>query len=132
MLKRPIEIHKAHIPAISLTTLFLLLVAGFFLKLNPQLADGKTTPLEFFTIDTDSAVQFAVIGDYGQAGSDEAAVVALINSWHPDFIITTGDNNYSLGGKETIHNNIDQYFGDYIHRLLPHFHIYSQYGQQPQ
>ena len=42
-------------------------------------------------------VRFAVIGDYGLAGDDLAAVAALVDSWEVDLIITTGDNNYPFG-----------------------------------
>lgn len=59
-------------------------------------------------------VRFAVIGDYGTAGEDLAAVAALIESWEVDFIITTGDNNYPNGEAETIDENIGQYFHSYI------------------
>jgi hypothetical protein len=47
-------------------------------------------------------IRFAVIGDYGSAGPEEADVADLINSWSPDFVITTGDNNYPNGSEETI------------------------------
>lgn len=60
-------------------------------------------------------VRFAVIGDYGAAGEDLAAVAALIESWGVDFIITTGDNNYPNGEAETIDENIGQYFHGYIY-----------------
>ena len=59
-------------------------------------------------------VRFAVIGDYGLAGPAAAAVADLVKSWKPDFIITTGDNNYPAGAAETIDQNIGQYYGDYI------------------
>jgi len=36
---------------------------------------------------------FAVIGDFGDGSSSEAAVANMVHSWDPDFIITTGDNN---------------------------------------
>jgi hypothetical protein len=55
-----------------------------------------------------------VIGDYGTAGPDLAAVAALIDSWRVDFIITTGDNNYPIGSPKTIDENIGQYFHSYI------------------
>jgi len=60
--------------------------------------------------------RFAVIGDYGQAGPGEAAVATLIHSWQPEFIITTGDNNYPAGEASTIDANIGQYFSDFIGR----------------
>ncbi|MCS7222472.1 MAG: metallophosphoesterase [Anaerolineae bacterium] len=60
-------------------------------------------------------VRFAVIGDYGLAGRPEADVAALVKSWNPDFIITTGDNNYPRGAAETIDRNIGQYYHEFIH-----------------
>ena len=55
-----------------------------------------------------------MIGDFGLAGEREADVANLINSWQPDFIITTGDNNYPNGEQENIDENIGQYYADYI------------------
>jgi hypothetical protein len=60
-------------------------------------------------------VTFAVIGDFGTAGPDLAAVSALIDSWQVDFILTVGDNNYPVGSPETIDENIGQYFHSYIY-----------------
>src|SRR5262249_16469122 len=37
-----------------------------------------------------------------------------INSWNPDFIITTGDNNYSTPSTATYDTNVGQYFHSYI------------------
>jgi hypothetical protein len=59
-------------------------------------------------------VRFAVVGDYGSAGPAEEQVAKLIKSWRPDFILTTGDNNYPSGGADTIDANIGQYFHDFI------------------
>ena len=58
---------------------------------------------------------FAVIGDYGLAGPAEEAVATLVHSWQPDFIITTGDNNYPDGESTTIDENVGQYYADYIY-----------------
>ena len=55
-----------------------------------------------------------MIGDYGRAGEDLAAVASLIDSWDVDLIITTGDNNYPVGSPYTIDENIGQYFHNYI------------------
>jgi len=60
------------------------------------------------------AVKFAVIGDYGMDNSAEADVAALIQGWQPDFVITTGDNNYPSGAADTIDADIGKYFHDYI------------------
>jgi hypothetical protein len=59
-------------------------------------------------------VRFAVIGDYGLAGQPAADVSRLVKSWNPDFIITTGDNNYPDGAAETIDENIGQYYHEFI------------------
>lgn len=58
--------------------------------------------------------RLAVIGDYGMNNDDEAEVAALIASWEPDAVITTGDNNYPDGTAETIDDNIGRYFHDLI------------------
>ncbi|MEI7772513.1 MAG: metallophosphoesterase, partial [Chloroflexales bacterium] len=63
---------------------------------------------------TPAGARFAVIGDYGMAGDAEAAVAALVTGWSPDFVITTGDNNYSHGGADTIDANIGQYYHAFI------------------
>jgi hypothetical protein len=59
-------------------------------------------------------IRFAVIGDYGLGEQAEADVAALVASWSPDFIITTGDNNYPLGSPETIDQNIGQFYQEFI------------------
>lgn len=41
---------------------------------------------------------FAVIGDYGWGGANEAAVAKLVASWDPDFVIATGDDYYNHAG----------------------------------
>ncbi len=58
---------------------------------------------------------FAVIGDYGLDSENEAAVATMVKSWDPDFIITTGDNNYQKGEEETLKENITKHYGDYIY-----------------
>jgi tartrate-resistant acid phosphatase type 5 len=67
-------------------------------------------------VDADS-VLFAVIGDYGRAGDIEEAVASLVKGWDPDFILTTGDNNYGYGEYATLYQNIGQYYCDYIYNF---------------
>lgn len=62
--------------------------------------------------------RFAVIGDYGDAGEPEADVAALVKSWNPEFIITTGDNNYPSGAAETVDENIGQYYHEFIYPYM--------------
>ncbi|MCF8381128.1 MAG: metallophosphoesterase [Bacteroidales bacterium] len=78
---------------------------------EPMPEDEKKS--EEFIIMADSIV-FAVIGDYGIAGVGEELVSKLVKSWKPDFILTTGDNNYPSGLMTTMEENISQYYGDYI------------------
>ena len=61
-----------------------------------------------------SSIRFAVIGDYGLAGNNERDVATLVQSWNPDFVITTGDNNYEGGASTTIDANIGQYYHSFI------------------
>jgi len=67
---------------------------------------------------SDRLIRFAIIGDYGatvDGGGEEARKVAdAVKSWNPDFIVTTGDNNYPSGAAETIDVNVGQYYADYI------------------
>jgi tartrate-resistant acid phosphatase type 5 len=58
--------------------------------------------------------RFAVIGDYGNNSATEAAVAAMVKTWNPSFILTTGDNNYVNGEAATIDNNIGQHYGEFI------------------
>src|SRR5262249_53109845 len=51
---------------------------------------------------------------YGANDPDEAAVSHLVQSWNPDFVITTGDNNYPLGSAASIDVNIGQYYASFI------------------
>jgi tartrate-resistant acid phosphatase type 5 len=60
------------------------------------------------------AQRFVIIGDYGYSGPDEARVAALVARLKPDFVITTGDNNYPYGEAATIDENIGRYFHAFI------------------
>jgi hypothetical protein len=61
------------------------------------------------------SVTFAVIGDFGTTSTPSADVGALVNSWDPDLIITTGDNNYPDGAASTIDDNIGQHYSEFIY-----------------
>jgi len=64
--------------------------------------------------DCGAAQRFVIIGDYGLSGGNEANVAALVARLHPDFVVTTGDNNYPWGEAETIDENIGRYFHSFI------------------
>jgi tartrate-resistant acid phosphatase type 5 len=72
-------------------------------------------------------VRFAVIGDYGSGNRNEEDVANLIKSWSPDFIITTGDNNYPSGQASTIDHRIGQFFHGYIY---PYSGVYGEGAAQ--
>jgi hypothetical protein len=65
-------------------------------------------------------MRFAVIGDFGDdflvtlGVGGEAKVAALVAGWNPDFVITTGDNNYPEGAVSTIDANIGKYYQAFI------------------
>ena len=75
-----------------------------------------------YTVETDSGVlaegrfrsapaqagrfTFAVVGDYGSGSGNEKAVASLIESWHPDFVLTVGDNAYPWGARELLDRDI--------------------------
>ena len=58
---------------------------------------------------------FAIIGDYGLSGQVEADIAVLVKSWNPNFIVTTGDNNYPGGRAATIDKNVGQYYQEFIY-----------------
>ena len=53
---------------------------------------------------------FAVVGDFGNGSENEAAVASMIESWHPDFVLTVGDNAYPIGSARLLDRDI---FGPY-------------------
>ncbi len=59
-------------------------------------------------------IVFAIVSDYGVAGQPAADVAALVKSWNPDFIVTSGDNN-QIGGKPEMDTNIGQYYHEYLY-----------------
>ena len=91
-----------------------LLAAGLQAPLVfPQLPQRHPAPL---------TARFAVVGDYGNASANEAAVAANIASWSPEFVVTVGDNNYPNGAQATIDDNIGQFYSAFIH---PYAGIYG-------
>src|SRR5262245_12092266 len=68
-----------------------------------------------------SATRFAVIGDFGTDSAGEADVANLVKSWNPDLILTVGDNNYPVGGADTIDVNIGKHYHEYIYPYIGSF-----------
>jgi predicted phosphodiesterase len=69
--------------------------------------------------------KFAVIGDYGDGSTNEAAVSDMIDSWNVDFIITLGDNNYGADFAATVDDNIGR---DYNQWISPYSGVYPPGG----
>jgi hypothetical protein len=57
-------------------------------------------------------VRFAVVGDYGNGSGRELLVANLIATWAPEFIVTTGDNDYSLP------HDYDETVGKFYHSFI--------------
>lgn len=62
----------------------------------------------------EGSFKFAIIGDFGDYKEKSVPVSMLVKSWNPDMIITTGDNNYPCGSKETIDDNVGSLYSSYI------------------
>ncbi len=59
-------------------------------------------------------VRIAVIGDFGDGSQAAADVAALVKSWNPDIVVTTGDNNYPDGAAETMDGNVGRFYHEFI------------------
>ena len=96
-------------------TIFALWLITACLGVYPISPTSPVLPSAIPTSTSEPIIHFAVIGDYGFVGDDAKSVADLIHQKQPDFIITTGDNNYPDGSKETIDQNIGQYYADFIY-----------------
>jgi len=76
---------------------------------------SSVTPTQSPSPTPEPVIVFAVIGDYGTGDQTEGEIADLVKSWRPDFIITTGDNNYAWGSAKTIDANIGQFFHEFIY-----------------
>lgn len=71
-------------------------------------------------------LRFAVLGDFGLSGAPLAAISSMMRRWDPDFIVSTGDNNYGPldsdadsnpnlpGVQNSWESNVGAFFGDYL------------------
>jgi hypothetical protein len=110
------EVHRSRIKLLSFSLVFAAAAAlancadEESLETSPADWSVDVTPRELA-----GGIQFAVIGDFGQSGPNELLVADLVKSWTPDFVITTGDNNYPSGAQSTIDLNIGQYYRSFIY-----------------
>ncbi len=78
----------------------------------------ESTPLVeevYLVTDTEEPTRVAVIGDYGLAGPNMAAVATMVKSFDPEAILTTGDNSYPEFRLDNAHANIGSQYCDYIY-----------------
>ena len=61
------------------------------------------------------SIFFAVIGDYGDGSPHEMQVAEMVGKWNPNFIITTGDNNYPIGDWSTLMPHIGKPYENFIY-----------------
>ncbi len=81
---------------------------------GPLHPDRPDAPLPDASPVRPAIVRFAVIGDYGVDSEFEARVARMVSGWNPDFVITTGDNNYPAGSASTIDANIGKHYAPFI------------------
>lgn len=80
---------------------------------NPEgLASGTTVPT---TPTNPWLYRFAVIGNYGQNTAPAGAVAAMVNSWSPLFVVTTGGNGL---GTDTSIPALDMDVGTNYHQYI--------------
>jgi tartrate-resistant acid phosphatase type 5 len=77
---------------------------------SAQTAQASATAAQ----ESEQPLRLAVVGDYGTPTREAADVAALIKSWNPHAILTTGDNNYPSGAAATIDRNIGAYYHAFI------------------
>jgi tartrate-resistant acid phosphatase type 5 len=100
-----------------------LMIVAFARTVTPPVASPPDGSIDEQRPDQDSLsgviscdiTRFAVIGDYGRHGRAESDVAKLVKSWHPDLIITTGDNNYPSGTTRTLDVNVGQFYSEFIY-----------------
>jgi hypothetical protein len=73
---------------------------------------GETLPSQ---PTAEQPVRVAVVGDFGVDNQAEADVAALVASWQPAAVVTTGDNNYPDGAAETLDANVGKYYHSFIY-----------------
>jgi len=72
-------------------------------------------------VDVRGETVFAVIGDYGDDDDNTRAVANMIKSWNPDFILTTGDNDYSDGAFKGTFVGLEAGVGQYFHEFIGNY-----------
>ena len=87
-------------------------------------SSGVSRPAFAIAAEPTSSTVFAVIGDFGTGDRHEAAVARLVASWHPAFIVATGDDYYKVAGakgSEQYLRSIGDFYGPWL-ADVPSYH----------
>jgi len=106
---------RTNLPALTLTMAAATTAENSVTTTPPK---SPTATTEGLSLELSTPIRFAIIGDFGLEGAFIEFVADHVKSWQPDFIITTGDNNYPKGAADTIDDNIGQYYAEFIHPYL--------------
>src|SRR5438552_391607 len=79
------------------------------LRLLLESLENRVTPAA-------GSVRLAIVGDYGTGTQTEQDVANLVHGWNPDFVATTGDNNY--GPPPLTAASYDTMVGQYYHDFI--------------
>lgn len=77
---------------------------------SPSFSNRAIDPARLLSYDQ----RFAAIGDFGRTTPYAQGTANTVNSWNPDFVVATGDDNYtSAGYDENVGKFYHQYIGNY-------------------
>jgi phosphodiesterase/alkaline phosphatase D-like protein len=107
-----ITAHSVSLSGLSSNTLYHYRVRSRDAAGNEAISTDQTFTTQLNNLDS---LRFAVIGDFGANSTAENNVAILVQSWNPDLVITTGDNNYPDGAASTIDLNIGKYYHQFIY-----------------
>ena len=105
---------KAIRPEMVMITLVVMAISMYALVVAADSDPPATSTPKPPPFPSGETIRFAVIGDFGNGSAAERRVADLIAGWNPDFVITTGDNNYPDGDASTIDANIGQFYSQFI------------------
>src|SRR3989344_1456814 len=93
----------------------LLLLSVLSLSACDYLQEKKREEQEDISQKQKKSFRFAVIGEYGNNTTSAVDVLNLVKFHKPDFIVTTGGNNFPGGEADTIDMNIGRLYSSYIY-----------------
>ena len=100
-----------------------ILVGMLVTALAAPLVAGRDTPAA-----AAPALRIAVVGDYGHDNTAAASVAALVASWTPTMVVTTGDNYYLAGaepGTDRFDRTVGRHYCAFLRGAAPGPHCPS-------